>query len=347
MNKNIYILPVSATFRDINYPEPLIRSKESLESKLQSKDISVSLEDQVSPGVYKAKLNGKAAIVKHIENKVPRTPIEFLVMADRYVTEVKVLKKIQDTKDVKAPQVLYPFPKLNTFIMEDLSAEGYTSLADQILKKRLNVKSAAKIGAALGYLSINSRKWEEFKTNESAQLNYYNRSIEMLISYPHNLQRYEEMGRQYSQYTEDKEEQENKKRNFVWPDSTPQNMMITKDGDPAFVDFERSYWGDQQIMIAAFMAHIILYSLIGYIKVEDAVSYLKEVFKVYKSIDADITESVVIEYIAMELLHRSNGKGIHGITSSDDSLIIQKFARMLFDREPTNISGLLSYLKKI
>ncbi len=346
MNKNIYILPVSATFRDINYPEPLIRSKESLESKLQNKDMSVTLGDQVSPGVYKTKLGDKAAITKHIENKVPRTPIEFLVMADRYTTEVKILKKIQNTKDVKAPHVLYPFPKINTFIMEDLTTEGYDSLSDQILKKKLNIKSASKIGTILANLAVNSRKWEEFKTNESAQLNYYNRSLEMLISYPQSLERYNRLGNQYSQYTEDKEEQETKKRYFVWPDSTPQNILITKDGDPAFVDFERSYWGDQQIMIASFMAHIILYSLIGYIKREDTISYLKDVYKSYSSVDTDITERVVVEYIAMELLHRSNGKDFIGIKSSEESLIVQKFARSLFDRETASISGMITLLKK-
>jgi len=346
MNKNIYILPVSATFRDINYPEPLIRSKESLESKLKNNEFNISLGGLVSPGVYKAKLNGKGAIVKHIENKVPQTPIEFLVMADRYTTEVKVLKRLQNLNEVKAPLILYPFPKLNTFVMEDLSDEGYTSFSGQLLQKKLNKKSASKIGTALATFAVNSRTWEEFKTTESAQLNYYDRSIEMLIAYPSNLERYNRMADIYAQYTEDKEEIEKKKRYFVWPDSTPQNILITKNGDPAFVDFERAYWGDQQIMIAAFIAHVILYSLIGYIKKADTIEYLRDVFKAYKAIDPDISEQTIVEYIAMELLHRSNGKEMDGIKSSEDSLAIQKFARQLLDKGTTSMTGMFTLLKK-
>lgn len=346
MNKNIYILPVSATFRDINYPEPLIRSKDSLESKLKSKDISIALGDLISTGVYKAKVNGKAAVVKHIENKVPRTPVEFLVMSDRYATEMKVLKRLQNTKEITAPSVLHPFPKINTCIMEDLTDQGYLSFSDQLLKKKLNKKSASKIGTVLATLAITSRTWEEFKTNESAQLNYYDRSLEMLIAYPGDLERYYRMADTYAQYTENKEEMEKKKRYFVWPDSTPQNILITKDGDPAFVDFERVYWGDQQIMIAAFIAHMVLYSLIGYIKKPDTAEYIKNVFKAYKSVDPDINEHTVVEYISMELLHRSNGKEIDGVRSSEDSLAIQKFARQLLDKETTSLTSMLTQLKK-
>lgn len=345
MNKNIYILPVSTTFRDISYPEELIRTKEILESRLKSNGVAVSIKTQLAPGLYKGVIDGKSCIVKHFENKVPQTPIEFFVMADRYTTEAKVLKRLQSTDEVRVPQILNLSPKLNTIIMEDVSKEGYTSFADQLLKKKCNMKSASQIATSLATLAVTSRGWDEITTNESAQLNYYDRSLEMLIAYPNNLDRYRSLSQSYSPY-EDNDAVEKKKRYFVWPDCTPENILITKDGASTFVDFERAYWGDQQIMISVFVAHIILYSLIGCISQDDSTMYLKDFIKTYKSIDPDYTEKTIVEYIAMELLHRSNGKGIKGITSSDQSLAVQRFARTLLDHETTTISSMMSLLKK-
>lgn len=350
MNKNTYVLPVSATFRDIQYPERIMKSSESLERRLKGKSLSISLGKRLSPDhaqeVYAARLDQKRVIVKHVENIVPRTPIEFLIMSDAFATETRILKLLSETEHIRIPRILHAFPKFTTIIMEDLREEGYQTLASHLLKKKLPMKSAVAIGQTFAHLAQISRTWEEFKTNESAQLSYYERSLEMLVTYPHDLKRYERLSQTFTQFDEDKMMQEELPRFFVWPNGNPSNILTTSTGNVALVDFGRVHWGDQRFMLPQFLAHIILSALAGFIPHQKAATYIQECIGAYRQIEPLADEDLFIEYLAMELLHRAFGRGSVCITSTSQILAIQAFGRMLFDKQIKTIKTMLTHLKK-
>lgn len=348
MNKNVYILPVSATFREIKYPEKVISSKEHLEKKLKGQEINIEIIEEIggsrTNSIYRAKMDDQNIYVKHTEHSIPETAIDFLIMSSSHDVEIRVLKRLQASQDFRVPRVLKNFPKFTTYLMEDLEDAGFESFAKQILKNKMNKKSAVKIGEKLGKLTVQSQGWEEFKTNESAAIIFYERSLELLIAYPNKADMINALGENFQLTSEDKETQASLPRFFVWEGSVPKNMLINKDGDVAFVDFGRSHWGDQQFMPAIFIAHILLYSIAGYIKEKDAKEYVSEFYKSYKDNAPITSEATLIKYLAMEMLHRANGKGFEGIKSSDDALKIQKFARNLIDKNVDTLKKALNQL---
>lgn len=349
MNKNIYILPVSATFRNIKYPEKIIRSVEGLERRMKGTKLNISIgkslhKDTLSD-VYEATLDKENVLVKHTENVEPQTPVEFLIMSDAHDTDIRVLKYLDANEHIKVPRILHNLPKYTTVIMEDVRTQGYMSLSKQILKKKLAPQSAIHIGRSLGHLVKISQTWEEFNTNESAHLSYYEHSLEMLLAFPENTKHYRFLEDQFTQYAEEKEDQEKRERYFVWPDSTPNNMFVNKQGEVVFTNFNRTFWGDQQYMLAVFIAHIMIYSLLGNITKGEASDYIKTCIKAYKEITDIRDEYIFSQYIGMEILHRSYGKGIK-ILSPKEKLFLQKLGLKIIAEKVKTIHILLQQFKK-
>ncbi|KKQ37174.1 MAG: hypothetical protein US54_C0042G0003 [Candidatus Roizmanbacteria bacterium GW2011_GWA2_37_7] len=349
MNKNIYILPVSATFRDIKYPEKIIRSVGGLERRLKGQKLNITIGKQIQKDnmsyIYEARLDGKSVLVKHTENVVPQTPIEFLIMSDAHDTDARVLKRLDEDENLKAPRILHNFSKYTTIIMEDVRSQGYSNVSQQILKKKLPSQSALQIGRALAHLAQASQTWEEFKTNESAHLSFYERSVEMLVAFPQDIEHYRYLEDQFAQYAEEKEEQAKRYRFFVWPESNPNNMYINKHGDVVFSNFGRTHWGDQQYMLAVFVAHIMIYSLLGYMPYGKAIYYIKTCLKAYKEISTIRDEQVFSQYVGMEILHRSFGKDMN-VLSQKEKLLLQKLGLMIVTEKAKTIATLLNQFKK-
>gem|GEM_PF-1144923 len=348
MNKNDYILPVSATFRDIQYPEPIVKSNKHLEELLKEQSYSVSIGNSLgghtTNTVFEGTMDKKAVIVKHTEHSIPQTPIEYMIMSDAHDTEVKILKKLQNSETARAPKLLANAQKIKTLVIEDLRASGFQDISKLILKKKFPVDSAEQFGTALAQFAVETRTWEEFKTNESAVLAFYEHSLEMLIAYPNEIERYKRLEAAFSLKDEELAEDEAPKRLFVWAESSPENVLITKDGKLAFIDFGRSYWGDQQFMLASFIAHLLVNTLVGFISVKDVSTYIPTCLKAYVGISPLDDESVVVEYIAMEMLHRAHGKGFQGIKNTAQSLEIEAFARSILDSKVKTIKKLLTSL---
>jgi thiamine kinase-like enzyme len=350
MNKNIYILPVSATFRDIHYPEPIVKSPQDLESKIKEKFPTFKLGKSLSSGtavsVFEGTLDKQKVVVKHTENTEPELPIDYLIMSDAHDAEVRVLKRLATEQHIRVPQLIDNMVKITTLIMEDARVEGFVNFSQMILKKNLNMKSAKHIGAALAHLTQTSREWEEFKTSESAQLSYYERSLEMLLAYPHDKKRYKELGEQFTQYKSEKEDQEKMPRYFVWPDSHPKNMLINKNGEVTFVDFGRSHWGDQSYMLPNFLAHMVLYGVTKYITKSKMIKYVETCIKAYSDIEPIEDEALFTQYLAMELLHSANGRFIEGITKKEHKISIQSLGLAIFDGKVKSIKKLIQLIKK-
>jgi len=350
MNKNIYILPVSVTFRNIKYPEKMIKSVEGLERRLKGKKLNVSIKKQIHTDslfhIYEATLDKENVLIKHTENVVPQTPVDFLIMSDAHDTEVRVLNRFETEEHIKAPKIIHNFPKHTTIIVEDLRTQGYQSLSSQLLKKKLPMETATQIGKNLGHLATISQGWEEFKTNESAHLIYYEHSLEMLVSFPEEVNHYRFLEDQFTQYSAEKEDQAKLDRNFVWADCTPNNLLVNKKGEVVFSNFGRSYWGDQQFMLAVFVAHIMTYSLLGYVPRAKAAKYIKTCIKAYKEIIAIRDEYVFSQYVGMEILHRSNGKGLKKLTQKE-KLLLQKLGLTIVEDKAKTITTLINQFKRV
>lgn len=349
MNKNIYILPVSVTFRNIKYPETIIKSVEGLERRLKGKKLNVSIGKQIHTDamshVYAATLDTKKVLIKHTENVVPNTPIEFLIMSDAHDTDVKVLRRFENESEIRTPKIIHDFQKFTTIIMEDVREHGYMNLSELILKKKLPMVSAAQIGKALGHFAKITQEWEEFKTSESAHLRYYENSLEMLIAFPNDIEHYRFLEDQFTQYAEDREDQEKRDRYFVWSDSSPNNMFVNKKGEVVFSNFSRTFWGDQQHMLAVFIAHIIMYSLLGKAPRVQAANYIKTCIKAYKEITEIRDEYVFSQYVGMEILHRSFGKGIE-VTAQKEKLQLQRLGLTIVEEKAKTITTLLNQFKR-
>ncbi|MDA1317227.1 MAG: phosphotransferase [bacterium] len=350
MNKNIYILPVSATFRDIHYPDPIIRNPKDLESKVKTKfpsfkmGKSLSASDKVK--VFEGTIDKQKVVVKHTENTEPKLPVDYLIMNESHDAEVRVLKRLATEQHIRVPQLIENMDKITTLVMEDLRVDGFVNLSQLILKKNINMKSAKHIGSSLAHLIQISREWEEFKTNESAQLSFYERSLEMLLAYPNDLKRHKKLESQFTQYAQEKEEQDKKPRHFVWPDSHPKNMLINKNGEVTFLDFGRCHWGDQNYMLPNFLAHIVLYSLTKHIPKSKAIKYAEVCIKAYKDIEPIEDEGIFAQYLAMELFHSANGRFVEGITKKEHKISAQSLGLAILDGNIKSIKKLIQLIKK-
>jgi hypothetical protein len=93
-------------------------------------------------------------------------------------------------------------------------------------------------------------------------------------------------------------------------------------------------------MLPNFLAHIIIYSLIGYIEKNLAAGYLLRCIDTFKKYES-INENIFCKYLAMEVLHRANGKWIQGIETKEQKLSLLKFGMTVFDDKINFISKLL------
>lgn len=351
MNKNAFILPVSATFRDIKYPDELIKNAEGLEKQLRSKNIAVKIGKKVANEInsiqYEGVLDKQKVVISHTENIVPETPVEFLIMNESFDVDLKILKRLETAQYFQTPSMIHTLPKIKTYIAHDMQTQGFENLKKQFLKKKVSKKTALSVGRALAHLAQLSRTWEEFKTNESAQLSFYERSLEFLILYPEKLDLYRKLADEFSQFSDDRDKQDKLARNFVWPDCHPSNMMTDKKEGIVLMNFGRSYWGDQRYMLPSFLAHVMIYSLLGYLTKGKAVEYVKECVSGYDKLEKITNEAIFCQYLGLEVLHCSFGRKFDAIKTTKDKGITLKLGMSIFDNEIKSINTLLKTFSKI
>jgi len=351
MNKNAFILPVSATFRDIKYPEEMIKNADALEKQLRGKNVAIKIgkkvENEINSVQYEGVMDKKKVVVSHTENIVPETPVEFLIMNESFDVDIKILKRLETAQYFQTPIMIHTLPKIKTYIAQDMKDQGFQNLKIQFLKKQVSKKSALSVGRALAHLAQLSRTWEEFKTNESAQLSFYERSLEFLLIYPDKLDLYRKLADEFSQFSDDKEQQEKLNRHFVWPDCHPSNMMTDKKEGIVLMNFGRSYWGDQRYMLPSFLAHVMTYSLLGYLTKTKAVEYVKDCVSGYDKLEKITNEKIFCQYLGLEVLHCSFGRKFDSVKTTKDKITLQKFGMAIFDQEIKTIKTLLKIFSKI
>lgn len=295
-----------------------------MQQALQKHGSTVILRDTLKGGivsqVYTGTLGDKPVVVKHTDDFSPDYPTNLLIDKGMQNVDAFVLKRLENSV-VRVPELIETFPKLSTTIMEDLSAMGYTLLSSAILQKHLPAKSAYAIGANLAALAQIARSWKPFDTIESAESSMHQRGLELRLAYPNNAKAYDALKAEHTQNAQ----------YWVWADSHPKNILYNAAGDAAFIDFGESYWGDQRFMLPNFLAHIVVYTLAGYIDRKEASSYISQCIAGYREKEPIIDEHLFCKYLAMEIIHRSNGRWIEGIESAEQKLTIYRFGLGVYE----------------
>ena len=336
MNNNKYLISVTPSTKQKKYPDPKLHTKDLLEIVLRQKGLNITLGEVLKGGtvsqVYEAKLDNKSVVVKHTEDLKPFDPTEFAINKEGHNVDTKILELLKDSK-VKVPKVKYHFRDITTTIMEDLRIEGFELLINQILNKKLLLVSAKNVGGALASLSKEMKKFKKFTTNESTEQSIYERGLELRLVYPNSQEQYLELESTFI----------SQNKHCVWPDGHPKNIFVTKEGNVAFIDFGRSIWGDQSFVLPNFLAHIVIYSLAGFIASDTVKQYIKDCIRSYKKYEM-VDEDLLCRYLAMEVIHRMAGKWLQGVESKEQKTALYNFGLTVFDKKITRILDLLSLL---
>ena len=338
MSKQTFVLPISKGSQKRSYPaSSTLSNKDQLQTALKKIGVDAMLEGTLKGGfisqIYEARINNKLVVVKHTENVTPFDPTELFINRKGHNIDTKVLKLLSKSKTIRVPHVYYFFPKITTTIMEDLLPEGFQLLSSLLVKKELPANSASSIGTMLANLARESKNWKQFSTNESAQESIYERGLELRLAYPNSQSQYLSLEKQFTENA----------TNWVWPDGHPKNMFVKPNGEVAFIDFGRSHWGDQQYMLPNFLAHIVIYSIAGYLNKEQTKTYIINCVSAYKKLEP-VNEKLFCEYLAMEVLHRGNGKWIEGINKRKQKIKLLNFGLTIFDDNIYSIEKLLQLL---
>jgi len=330
------VLPIK---KPKKYPKPTyLVNKINLEKELQKRGLKILLKESLKGGfisqVYSANLDGKAVVVKHTEHYLPFDPTDLFLHKKSHNVDSKVLKRLQNNQNIKVPKLLYYFSDITTSIMENLFDQGFSLTQDQIFKNNFDINAAKNVGKSLAYLVIESRKWKEFPDIvQNALMAIYERGLELRMAYPNNQKEYLRLEKEFL----------TNNRYFCWPDCHPKNVFANFKGDIAFIDFGYSQWADQRFMLASHLAHIVIYSLAGFIKPDRAKKYIENCIAAYKKIEP-VNEEILCQYLAMEVFHRANGKWIAGVDKKEQKMALLKFGMTVFDNKINTVANLLKLL---
>lgn len=338
MKRKQYIVPVSISSHPPKYNPLKYNTPETLTNALRKYNCNITLKESLKGGevsqVYASSLHGTPVVVKHTGDLISSDPVDLSLSKKDHLIDTKVLKLLQHSA-IRVPKVIAVFPGIYTTIMEDLRAEGYMLLQTYFIKGKLPIESAGKIGESLALLGQTARMWKPFKTSESAEESIYERGLELRLAYPNDQKQYLFLEKEFisnNQY-------------WVWPDGHPKNMLINAEGDVSFIDFGRSHWGDQRYMLPNFLAHIVIYALSGYINKKQSSLYIRRCIEGYRKHES-VDEPIFCQYLAMEVLHRANGKWIEGINIGEQKIPLYKFGLTIFDKNITTFENLLQIIEE-
>jgi hypothetical protein len=172
---------------------------------------------------------------------------------------------------------------------------------------------------------------------QTKEMSIYERGLELRLAYPNSQTQYLELEKLFVRNAS----------YWSWPDAHPKNILVKEDGSCAFIDFGFSQRGDQRFMLATFLAHIMLYSLAGYVAFDIASKYILECVGEYGCVERAVDEGIFCRYLAMEVLHRANGKWIAGVEKAEDKTRCALFGMKVFDEKMARVDSLIDLLEKV
>lgn len=335
MTNKLRLVTTSNSFQ-YQQPSKLIE-KVTLESEIRSRDLDIKLDRLLKGGftsqVYSGILGNEKIVIKHTEHLIPFDPTEIFLDKEQNNVDAKVLHLLQNSKEVKVPKVLFHWDDITTTIMENTYEKGFLLLNDIILAKTLTTYSAAPIGFSIANFIKESRKWINIKTSIAPEECFYERGLELRLAYPNSQNQFLQLEKEYltnNQY-------------YMWPDTHPKNIFVNGNGDCVFIDFGFVHKADQRFILPNFLAHIVLYSLAGYVSSDIAREYILKCVEAYSKIEP-VNELIFCQYLAMEVLHRSYGKWIQGIDFRKQKTKLISFGLQVFDDNIKDIDSLLSLI---
>ncbi|MDD3647011.1 MAG: hypothetical protein PHS44_00725 [Candidatus Dojkabacteria bacterium] len=333
MNRNKYIHNVRPSLSPIKVKNPVFEDSKVLEKFLEERLGGIKLGKVLKGGivsrVYEAYWNDQKVVVKHTEDFQPQEPTMFFESRRGHNLDTRILKRLAQGS-ISAPKVFRHFPNVTTTVLEDLGESGYRLLSNIILSRSLRIESAEKVGRELARLIKITRQWNKFYTEESAEQCFYERSLEMRLLLPESAELHEDLRKEFT----------GNNKYLNWPDGDPKNIFIKDGGECCFIDFGRSNFSDQRYILANFLAHILLYSLAGYIPKKLGIAYFEKCFESYMRI-LPVDEDIFTKYLGMEVLHRSCGKWIKGIYEHRQKLQALKFGMTVFENKINTIDRLI------
>lgn len=335
------IHPISIGKKPVNYRKSTgLEDKTTLEGYIRSKGIDIKIGSHLKGGVdsqvYEAILNSQAVVVKHTEDRgyklfdAPFSPVDFYIRRENQNIDSKMLRQLSKT-NIAVPKLLYYFPEKTVAIMNDARSDGSKLMSSQLLLGELNMKSATSIGTQLGHLCIFGQKIKEFRTVKNRYMQIFERGLELRLAYPNLQEDYKYLENEYIKNVQ----------GWMWPDGHPKNIFVNDSGDPIFIDFGGSFWGDQRFVLPNFLAHIVLYYLAGYLKKDETAQYLNDCIRSYDQI-IKVNETIFCKYLGMEILHRSFGKWIEGINAPKQKVACISFGLNIFENNISTVNGLIN-----
>lgn len=332
---SVYINPVSVSDNKKEYEQPLLHTPEALTKALKEKGIDIVLGNSLKGGVvsqvYEGIYEGKKVVVKHTEDLIPFDPTEIFISKKGHNIDTQILKFLEGK--VNVPKVVVTLPDITTTIMEDVREKGFVLQSESIINNELLLDSAGKIGNTIANIALVMRDYK-IDNVETAEESIYERGLELRLAYPNTQEQYIELEKEFlsnNQY-------------ICCPDIHPKNVFVNDQGESFFIDFGRSVYADQRFMLPNYLAHIVIYTLAGYLNYDIAIEFLNNAVMGYRQLSI-IDENIFCKYLGMEVLHRSNGKWIQGINDSDQKSKLLRFGLEVFDKDVSKIDDLVLLIR--
>jgi len=84
--------------------------------------------------------------------------------------------------------------------------------------------------------------------------------------------------------------------------------------------------------------------LTGHLNKAQSIEYIENCTSSYKELES-VDEEIFCQYLAMEVLHRTNGKWIEGVDNYKQKIKLYTFSLRVFDEKIDSVKKLLSLLK--
>ncbi len=341
----MFVNPVAVEKTQKKFTKPsALADKATLEKELKRRGHDVTLGEMLKGGfasqAYAATLAGEKVVVKHTEDLAPFDPTELLLGADSIQLDVEVLTNLQGHAHIRVPTLVDFLADCSTSIMRDVREDGYTLQVNQILADdaAFNVTAGAQLGTMLAHLQREAKTWEiKAPIVEPTLASIYERGLELRLAYPNTQNQYVALEEAFVANAE----------HLTMPDAHPKNVFINDAGETLLIDFGYSQYGDQRFILASALAHIALYSCGGHIKPGDAKRYIDEGVAAYKAAEGLFDEELFCRYFAMEVLHRSYGKWVDGIESTQQKLRCIEFGLSVFDQNIATVGRLLDLVSTV
>lgn len=331
----VSINPISVSKTKRKYDQPLLHTPEALTKALKQKGIDIELGKSLKGGsvsqVYEGFYEGMKVVVKHTEDLIPFDPTEIFISKEGHNIDTQILKFLYGK--INVPKVLISFPDITTTIMEDVRERGFVLQSESIVKNELLLDSAGKIGNSIANIAL-VMKDLKIDNIETAEESIYERGLELRMAYPNTQEQYIELEKEFlsnDQY-------------ICCPDLHPKNVFVKENGESIFIDFGRSVYADQRFMLPNYLAHIVIYTLAGYLNYDIAIEFINNAVMGYRQLSI-IDELIFCKYLGMEVLHRSNGKWIQGINDSDQKSKLLRFGLEVFDKNIVRIDDLILLIR--